>query len=243
MKRMASVAAVLCTAALVALGAALPGLAVNALDRQLERESTERDNGAAALALGETADLLQMLDLFGSSPSEVELAEGVRLDEEGALQAAEELIDAVGAKPFAPDSAHASPVLITGTSTGAPSGIVWICTGNQSAGDAQESVWIDDASGKAVAFFLQTGNTTLVVSEDGLPEEIESLLSYYRENGEIDSAEASIGLYDELSSEYAIELKRTDENTAASYTAPALLMEGTLLFNLGWQNDALAMPS
>ena len=242
MKRIGTVAAIACTLALVFLGAAMPNLATRALDHRLEKKTIERTTTAPSLTYGSEPDYLQALELFASAHSQITLSEGVYMTEDEARAAAESLLDHLQVDRLPPPDLVATPLLATSNDAGGVSGVYWVCTWEYADG-VSGLIWLDDATGMAVAFELYSNNSTLAYLDDGLPEHVELVLSYLRRSETVDVAEAVSRIDDPLLCEYTISLKRTEGGEKISCEAPLCAGDSWLSFNLGRHSDATAMPS
>lgn len=244
MKQKRSVLPLLGTLLLLALAACLPRLTALALDRRLEQEVVQREDAYISLALAEEQDLFQTLALFRTRQAEISLSAGSRMTEAEAKTAAAALRAELRAAAFAeePDAAAlpvVTPMLVTGGEAPSFSGIFWYCTWRG------ESLWLDDESGKVVAFVLratpfalvETGEPdSAILVETGRPNsailvtsqpQAAAVTDFLRSHYE---AEALLLEDNERSGNYLVTLTPGGEQTTC--TLPLLVQDGWLLFNV-----------
>lgn len=233
MKQKSSVLPLLGTLLLLALAACLPRLTALALDRRLEQEVVQREDAYISLALAEEQDLFQTLALFRTRQAEISLSVGSRMTEAEAKTAAAALRAELRAAAFAegPDAAAlpvVTPMLVTGGEAPSFSGIFWYCTWRG------ESLWLDDESGKVVAFVLRA--TPFALVETGEPDsailvtsqpQAAAVTDFLRSHYE---AEALLLEDNERSGNYLVTLTPGGDQTTC--TLPLLVQDGWLLFNV-----------
>ncbi|WP_139652863.1 hypothetical protein [Raoultibacter phocaeensis] len=242
MRRAGTTLAILCTLGLVGIGAAMPHIATHALDRELEQRTTERISSSPSFAYGDAPDLIGAMELFASAGSLITLSEGVHMTEDEARAATEAILAHLQPSPHPSAERFASPLLVTDADEAGLSGVYWICTW-QNSSEMTESIVLDDATGDAVAFELNTGTSTLAHTEEGLPESVELVLEYLRQCETVDTAEVNAIAPGTYLSEYAIALGTTAHDTRTPFEAPLYVSDDRISFNNGWHTDAVAMSS
>lgn len=167
MKRLIRVIPMLCALLLLAAGACLPHLAGRIADYRLSREVVRREDARISLPLSRPPDLLWAMQLFSARQSQIELKDGYRMTREEVQRAALEAAIGVG---LIRDNAlsvypEITPMLLVSRRTPDPSGVFWRCQWGDGVG---ESLWLDDISGKMVAFQRRIGTPFLVETDETL---------------------------------------------------------------------------
>lgn len=179
---------VLLVALLVAVGASIPLIASSFVDRQLQHETKQWEDTSVSLVLSQEEDFFQTLELFRSHDrSQVELPGGEGMTAEEAMKAAASAAVQLELTVPAPDGLSATPMLFASSGAPVSSGIFWCCTWGD--GDSQTVLWIDDQSGRVVAFDGWVGPSELYAADSPFHEAVFSVLEYCQTQYPIDSLE------------------------------------------------------
>lgn len=188
MKKAAHIVPVLLTVLLVAVGAGIPLIASSFVDRQLEHETKQWEDTSVSLVLSQEGDFFQTLELFRSDDhSQVELSEGESMTAEEAMKAAAGAAVQLELTVPAQEELSVTPMLFASSGTPVSSGIFWYCM--WSDGDSQTVLWIDDQSGRVVAFDGWVGPSELYAVDSPFHEAVFSVLEYCQTQYPIDSLE------------------------------------------------------
>lgn len=144
----------LCTLLMLALGCVLPRLSAIAQDQRLVREVIEREEPQIALTLENPGVLLETMALMEQPHTELRLSEGGRMTKVEAQDSAAALreklagLGLVGSTPAGPPESEV--LLIASREEKVHTAILWRCFWRED-GDSF-ILWLDDESGKLVAF-------------------------------------------------------------------------------------------
>ncbi len=244
MKRMkiSNILAVLCTLLLVAAGACLPQVVSRLLDRRLWRETTKREDAYVSLLLSQTPDLFRTLELFRTQHSEILLSEGYRMTEQEVKDAAAGALTEFLTPSLQEDGAvyvhpKVTPVLLTGGEAPALSGVFWHCVWEDGIGE-DEVLWLDDESGKMVAYQGYLRQPTFVESEYliayavGTPEDAaRQVAEFCRRYYPVDDVQLALEKTDVDGERYSLVLSKGSDGRTETCSVPLGLRDGWISFN------------
>ncbi len=248
MNRASRIVPVLATGLLVALGASTPLIASLAVDRQLEQQTSRWDVGGVSLVLSQDDDPFQALELFSSDHSQVELNGGSAMGADEAAQAAAEAAGELLLTVPAREEVVAVPMLFATSRTPASSGVFWCCTW----GDGNV-LWVDDQSGRMVAFAGWVGPSSLYAVDSPFHEAVFSVLEYCEARYSVDSVKYDYEMEqgsaaarmddaeqdddvavddDVVSARFTVDLVRTEDGRREQCSVPLALEGEWLFFNM-----------
>ena len=226
-----------CTLALVALGAGLPYLSALVLDGRLERETVRREDLHVSLDMARETDFFEMLALIGGEMSVVDLPEGRGMTEEEARKAAmaaREKLPGPGGVSLDPE---VTPLLVTSKTAPELSGVFWNCVWDEKG--EKEQLWLDDQTGRTVAFSLRMGDGAFVSKDATVAEAeryaqaLEQAVDFLRAEYPVDAVMCGQVGGDEKSAVryYRITLWVRQDGRETGYEVPLWMEEDRLYFN------------
>lgn len=171
MKRILNIIPIMFTLIFLGVGLYMPHLTSLVLDYQLKQEITQRENSHISLVLPESSDFFYTLELFDINQSQIELIEGYRMLKSDVINTAIETMvkitngnmkstmivvkdkdinEYTSISPIIYLLPEVTPVLIANKDIPSLSGVFWHCVWSDENG--KEILWLDDKTGKMVAF-------------------------------------------------------------------------------------------
>lgn len=183
---------ILLTVLFVAVGACIPLVASQLVDRQLEYETKHWEDTSVSLVLSQEGDFFQTLELFRSDHSQVELSEGEAMTVEEVREAAMNAALLLALQAPMQEELRVVPILFASSGTPVSSGIFWRCT--WFVNETQTTLWLDDRSGRMVAFESWVGTSDLYASDSPFHEAVFSVLEYCQTQYPVDSVDYDFDL-------------------------------------------------
>lgn len=181
---------VLLTTTVVAVGAGIPLFASEFMDRQLEHETKRWEDTSVSLVLSQEGDFFQTLELFRSDHSQVELTEGEAMDAEKAREAAQYAAALLALGIPMEEEPSVVPMLFASSGAPVSSGIFWYCTWG--VDQEQTQLWIDDQSGRMVAFESPIAPSELYAADSPFHEAAFNVLEYCQTQYPIESLDYEV---------------------------------------------------
>lgn len=240
MRRFKQFLPVLGTLLVLALGAAMPRLALLAMDGRMEQETTQLTNTGISLTLTQEADLFRALALFGGSHTQVELPEGARMTAREAEDAAAEVLAQIRAWSMVYTDLQAVPVLLTSRDAPGLSGVFWRVIWHGPTG-AQETLWLDDQTGQMVAFAGAVSGSSTVWVEDRetaveefliFPQAVWNAAEFCRVHYPVDEVKLGRETDGWADGNFRLTLLRTRDGVQETAAVRLRLREGKLDFNV-----------
>ncbi len=240
MRRFKQFLPVLGTLLVLALGAAMPRLALLAMDGRMEQETTQLTNTGISLTLTQEADLFRALALFGGSHTQVELPEGARMTAREAEDAAAEVLAQIRAWSMVYTDLQAVPVLLTSRDAPGLSGVFWRVIWRGPDG-AQETLWLDDQTGQMVAFAGAVSGSSTVWVEDRetaveefliFPQAVWNAAEFCRVHYPVDEVKLGRETDGWADGNFQLTLLRTRDGVEETAAIRLSLREGKLNFNI-----------
>lgn len=189
-KKIFALVPVLCTLLLLGIGVSMPSLASAFLDYRLKQDVTQREDIQVSLDLTQSMDFFNTLMNFDIGQSHIEMTDGYRMTLTEAKTEAFRLIqqinrvfteygvegwDGYHVEPSGDDDPADSypaalPLLIANIQFPSQSGIFWECSWTWPDSDEQTTLWLDDQSGRLVAFYGSFRTNSSTSSHDYIKE-------------------------------------------------------------------------
>lgn len=212
MKRILKLTPVLCILLLLALGVNMPLLVSFAVDRQMEKEIVQREDAYTSLSLAEERDFFQTLSLFHSAGSQVFLSEGYHMTTAEAEEVSKEIMMELSFSDMIYTVFEIKPVLLASKDTAGDSGVYWRCVFGSDS-EVQGILWLDDQTGKMVAYRTRFFSTDLTPYSNPFHNAVIKTAEYCHQQYPVDEVKMASGILSETdSSSYAKVDVESNEN-------------------------------